>query len=60
MVLISGYDFTSYTERGFLFTPEQYLGDYDAIGLLSLEIIREVKKINYGSKETDEGYEITI
>jgi len=30
-------DFRSYTEKGFLFTPESYNNEYEAIGLLSVE-----------------------
>ena len=60
MVLVSGYDFTSYTEKGFLFTPEQYLGDYDAVGLLNLEVIPEVRKLPYGTKSTEQGWETII
>jgi uncharacterized protein YbjQ (UPF0145 family) len=60
MVLVSGYDFTSYTERGFLFTSEQYLGDYDAVGLLNLEVIPEVRKLPYGTKSTEQGWETII
>jgi hypothetical protein len=28
--LVSGYDFTEYSQSGFLFTPEPYLGDYES------------------------------
>lgn len=38
------YDFRKYTDEGFLFTTEKYLGDYESIGLLSIEIIPELKK----------------
>ena len=59
-VLISGYDFTKYTEKGFLFTPEQYLEDYDAIGLLNLEVIPEVRKVPYGTRASEHGWEIIV
>lgn len=59
-IFFYGYDFTSYTEKGFLFTPEQYLGDYDAIGLLKLEIIPEVRQIFYGTRATEQGWETII
>ncbi len=39
-----GYDFTKYTANGFLFTPEPFNGDYDAIGLIELAVYPEVKK----------------
>jgi len=44
-VTFKGYDFTAYTAKGFMFTPEQYLQPYEAIGLIELEIIPEVRKI---------------
>lgn len=45
-------DFTGYTEDGFLFTPHEYAGDYDAIGLISVRITPEIKTKETG--ETDE------
>ena len=42
-VFIYGYDFTPYTAKGFLFTPESYNGDYDAVGLIELAIYPAVK-----------------
>jgi hypothetical protein len=38
------YDFRKYTDEGFLFTTEKYLGDYESVGLISIEIIPELKK----------------
>lgn len=32
-------DFRPFTREGFLFTPEMYDGDYDAIGVLSITIL---------------------
>lgn len=43
-VLFSGYDFSKYYQKGFLFTPEQYLGDYESIGLLEVEILPDVRR----------------
>ena len=40
---VRGYDFTEYTEQGFLFTPESYLGTYDAIGQIHVDFIPEVR-----------------
>lgn len=31
-----GYDFTEYTEIGFMFTPEMYHGDYESVGLIEI------------------------
>lgn len=38
------YDFRKYTDEGFLFTTEKYLGDYESIGLISIEIIPELRR----------------
>lgn len=32
----TGYDFTQYTEQGFLFTPEGFPGDYEAMGIITI------------------------
>ena len=56
-VLFSGYDFSKYYQRGFLFTPEQYLGDYESIGLLTVEILPEVKRVDDDRPKS--GYIIT-
>ena len=37
----AGVDFTKYTTEGFLFTPEKYLGEYESIGMVSLEFYTE-------------------
>jgi len=44
-VIASGYDFTNYTKKGFLFTPEQYLMEYESIGLITIDIIPEVREV---------------
>lgn len=38
-----GIDFSSYTEKGFLFTPESYQGDYKSIGMVTYSITPEAK-----------------
>ena len=43
-VIVTGYDFSSYTANGFMFSPEQYLQPYEAIGLIDIQVIPEVKK----------------
>ena len=40
----SGYDFRQYTEQGFLFTPEIYNEPYDAIGLVEVTYIPQIRK----------------
>jgi hypothetical protein len=37
-VYIYGYDFTPYSEKGFLFTPEGYQGEYESVGIITVEI----------------------
>lgn len=55
-IITSGYDFTSYTKKGFLFTPEQYLKDYESIGIITIEIIPDVLKTFSYSSEIDSGW----
>ena len=57
-VYVYGYDFTKYTAVGFLFTPEKYLGEYESIGMLVVEIYPEIKKekktsMQYGTSDYD-------
>ncbi len=40
--VLYGYDFTDYTQQGFLFTPEGYNQDYNSIGLLNLTFTPQV------------------
>jgi hypothetical protein len=35
---VRGYDFTKYTEEGFLITPEKYEGEYESIGVLRVSV----------------------
>ena len=42
--IVTGYDFSEYTEQGFLFTPEQYLGDYNSIGMITVTLWPDVNK----------------
>ncbi len=35
-------DFSEYTQKGFLFTPEKYNGEYESIGLIALEAHPEI------------------
>lgn len=54
-IITSGYDFTSYTKKEFLFTPEQYLKDYESIGIITIEIIPDVfKTLSYSLEGDDE------
>lgn len=46
-----GYDFTSYTEKGFLFTPESYTQNYEAIGMIELVIYPRIREAYSGADE---------
>lgn len=41
---VYGYDFSEYSDKNFLFTPNQYLDSYDAIGLVEVVFIPEIKQ----------------
>ncbi len=40
---VRGYDFTKYTEEGFLITPEKYEGRYESIGVLRVSVWPEIE-----------------
>lgn len=40
----TGYDFSKYSNQGFLFTPESYEGNYKSIGMVNVTFWPEVKK----------------
>ena len=44
-------DFTEFTEREFLFTPEKYGGDYKSIGLIDNSFFEELILFKKGTKE---------
>lgn len=33
---VHGYDFTDYTKKGFMFTPEMYQENYESVGLIEI------------------------
>lgn len=43
IIMHFGFDFTKYTAKGFLFTPEPYVGNYESIGILKTVIYAAVK-----------------
>ena len=43
-VEVYGFDFSEYSKKGFLFTPETYNGPYESIGILKMIIYPEVRK----------------
>ncbi len=53
--IVKGYDFTKYTSKGFLFTPEPYNGEYDAIGMIEISLypaVTEDENKIYNSSDT--------
>ena len=36
-----GFDFSPYSEQGFLFTPESFIGEYESVGLVNYTITPE-------------------
>ena len=51
--VLSGLDFREYSQKGFLFTPEKYSGDYESIGLISFLIMPEARKERVSQEEDD-------
>ena len=60
--LIIDIDFTEYTQKGFLITPNAYTGNYESIGLITLIYYPEArlitKEIEYEGKDK-EGNKLT-
>jgi len=42
---VAGYDFTEYTEQGFLITPESYQGEYQSVGTLSVTVWPRIEQL---------------
>lgn len=42
--IFSGIDFREYTNKGFLFTPEKFEGNYESVGMVSFLIMPEAVK----------------
>ena len=42
---VSAIDFTPFTEKGFLFTPNKYLGDYESVGIIYFNYHPEAKLV---------------
>lgn len=40
---MQGFDFREYAEKGFLFTPHQYIGEYESRGIITITIYPETK-----------------
>ena len=48
---IVGFDFSKYSEKGFLITPGEYGEDYETLGLLTFRIYPEAKKMKHSVGE---------
>jgi len=44
VINVTGYDFSKYTDQGFLITPEKYSGKYQSIGMISVTQWPAVRK----------------
>ena len=47
-----GFDFTAYSDKGFLFTPETYLGEYESIGIVTYSITPEANLLSPSESKT--------
>ena len=45
VMIIMNVDFTKYSQKEFLFTPDSYTGDYESKGLITLTFYPEANKI---------------
>ncbi len=57
-VSIYAIDFSEYSKKNFLFTPYRYLGDYESLGLVTVEI-RPMAKLVKKSVDTGTGVGLT-
>lgn len=46
-------DFSKYSDKGFLITPEKYLGEYESIGLLTYELVPATNYVRTGRIAND-------
>ncbi len=53
-IIISGYNFSKYSAEGFLFTPNEYFGDYESVGLIHLIYTPEANLIEVYTGKTNE------
>lgn len=58
-VIAAGVDFTPFTARGFLFTPERYPESYESIGVITITIwpeanreVRSGRRVRRGGQDT--------
>ncbi len=55
-VLVTGFDFTEYSDQDFLITPLEYEGEYKSIGIISATIYPEVKKAGESANYDEDKY----
>lgn len=55
-----GIDFRKYTEQGFLFMPDEYYGEYEVKGIITVEMHPEVKYFENRISQAQEGYQTHI
>ena len=62
--MVLGYDFTKYTEKGFLFTPNKYQGNYESIGMITLiyypeaNLVKTTKKSETGTSSVSYDWKV--
>ena len=54
--LLYGFNFTKYTDQGFLFTPEAYLDNYESIGLIRVVVTPRIIQSSKGQNAPGAGY----
>jgi len=52
-VILTSVDFTPYADKGFLFTPEAYQGKYESRGIIKLDVIPQVKRLDFAFQAVD-------
>lgn len=55
----TGLDLRPYTEKGFLITPFAYTGEYEAIGIMQLEVTPEATNSAYALDANEDTYHST-
>lgn len=53
-----GIDFRKYTDKGFLFMPDEYFGEYEVKGMITAELHPEVKYITEEPSEIESGKQL--
>lgn len=53
-----GIDFTKYSQKGFLITPEKYIGEYESIGMIEYKLIPGARYVVSGTYYDNFGEEV--